>query len=146
MTKRLFSKAGLSLERLRTFARIAAAAGISNAAPGDANRQSQYSRQLKELEEFFGTELQRRERGRFELTSAGRELFQIVQSHFKAMEDLAERCADQNVEVSVGGGESFLQWLLLPGLAEFRAKHPTITLVLQNLRTEETVSRLIDGR
>jgi len=146
MTNSLFSKAGLSLERLRTFATIAEASGISNAAPGDANRQSQYSRQLKELEEFFGTELQRRKRGRFELTSAGRDLFQIVQSHFKAMEDLAQRCADQNVEVSVGGGESFLQWLLLPGFAEFRAKHPSITLVLQNLRTEETVNRLVDGR
>lgn len=146
MTKRLFAKAGLSLERLRTFAEIVAAAGISHAAPGDANRQSQFSRQLKELEEFFGAELLRRGRGRFELTPAGRELFQIVQSHFNAMEDLADRCANQNVEVTVGAGESLMHWLLLPGFAAFRARQPTTTLVLHNLRTDEIMNRLIDGR
>ena len=144
--KLLFAKAGLSLERLRSFVEVVSAGGISSAAPGDANRQSQFSRQLKELEEFFGAELRRRGRGRFELTPTGRELFQIVQSHFNAMEDLAARCANQNVEVSVGGAENLLHWLLLPGFAEFRAKQPTITLALQNLRTEETASRLIDGR
>jgi DNA-binding transcriptional LysR family regulator len=144
--KHLFAKTGLSFERLRSFAEIVRATGISNAAPGDSNRQSQFSRQLKELEEFFGAELLRRGHGQFELTPAGRELFQIVQSHFNAMEDLADRCANQNMEVTVGGGESLLHWLLLPGLTEFRAKHSTITLVLENLRTEETTSRLADGR
>lgn len=146
MTKRLFAKAGLSLERLRTFLEIVTAAGISSAAPGDANRQSQFSRQLKELEEFFGAELLRRGRGQFELTHAGRELFQIVQSHFDAMGDLADRCANRNVEVTVGAGESVLHWLLLPNFAAFRAQHPTTTPVLQNLQTEEITQRLIDGR
>lgn len=146
MPKRIFAKAGLSLERLRTFAEIVAAAGISNAAPGDYNRQSQFSRQLKELEEFFGAELLIRRRGRFALTSVGRELFQIVQSHFNAIEELANRCANQNVEVTVGAGESLLHWLLLPNFSEFRKRYPTTTLVLQNLRTIEIASRLLDGQ
>lgn len=146
MTKRIFSRTGLSIERLRTFSEVVAAAGISNAAPGDPNRQSQFSRQLKELEEFFGAELLRRARGRFELTNAGRELFQIVQSHFNAMEDLADRCASLNVEVTVGAGESLLHWLLLPSFAAFRDQHPAVTLVLQNLRTDEITRCLVDGR
>src|SRR2546428_681911 len=99
MNTRLFAKAGLSLERLRTFVAIVSAKGISNAAPGDPTRQSQFSRQLKELEECFGAELLVRGRGRFGLTPAGRELFQIVQSHFAAMENLADRCANRSVEI-----------------------------------------------
>ena len=55
---------GFTIERLRTFCRIAAAGSIAQAAKGDSTRQSQFSRQLKELEEFFGTELARRGRGR----------------------------------------------------------------------------------
>ena len=66
---RLFSKSGLSLERLRTFCEVATAGGISNAVPDDPTRQSQFSRQLKELEEFFEAKLLIRKRGRFELTA-----------------------------------------------------------------------------
>ena len=146
MTSRLFAKTGLSLERLRTFCEVVSAAGISNAAPGDSNKQSQFSRQLSQLEEFFGAELLRRGHGSFELTPAGRELFQIVQSHFTAMGDLADRCAHQNVEVTIGAGESLLHWLLLPTFAAFRALQPSTTLVLQNLQTDEITARLIDGR
>lgn len=146
MTIHLFAKTGLSLERLKTFCDVVAAAGISNPAPGDSNKQSQFSRQLSQIEEFFGAELLRRGRGRFELTPAGRELFQIVQSHFTAMADLADRCANQNVEVTIGAGESLLHWLLLPTFATFRARHPATTLVLQNLQTDEITARLIDGR
>jgi DNA-binding transcriptional LysR family regulator len=146
MTRRIFARSGLSFERLRTFCEVVSAAGISKAAPGDPNRQSQFSRQLKELEEFFGAELLRRTHGRFELTSAGRELFKIVKSHFNALEDLADRCANENVEVTFGAGESLLHWLLFPCLAEFRRKHPTIALVLHNLRTDEIANRLCDAR
>lgn len=146
MTKFHFAFAGLSIERLTTFCKVVDAGGISNAAPGNSNQQSQFSRQLKELEEFFGTELLRRRRGRFELTPAGRELFQIVQSHFTAIEDLAKRCSNQNIELAIGAGESLLNGLLIPNFAAFRLRHPTITPVLQNLRTEEITQRLIDGR
>src|SRR5437867_2102761 len=101
MTTCLFAKAGLSLERLRTFIAIVSAKGISNAAPDNPTRQSQFSRQLKELEDCFGAELIVRGRGRFALTAAGRDLFQIVQSHFAAMENLADRCANRSVEMTI---------------------------------------------
>ena len=146
MTRRLFSKSGLSLERLRTFSEVVAAGGISHAAPGDPNRQSQFSRQLKELEEFFGAKFLHRGGGRFELTPAGHELFRIVQLHFKALEDLAGRFAAENIEISIGAGESVLHGLVLPNLAELRRRHPAVTLTLHNLRSEEIADRLLDGR
>jgi DNA-binding transcriptional LysR family regulator len=146
MSKRLFARAGISLERLRTFLEVVVAGGISHAAPADSTRQSQFSRQLKELEDFFGAELLRRTRGNFELTPAGRDLFQIVSSHFDALEELADRCAKENVEVNVGAGESLLHGLVLPCISEFRAKHPKTTLVLHNLRNADISKGLLNAR
>lgn len=74
MHERLFAQAGLSLERLRTFCEVAAAGGIAVAADNNPNRQSQFSRQLRELERFFGVELIYRGRGHLRLTAAGSEL------------------------------------------------------------------------
>src|SRR5438876_8623230 len=60
MFENLSAQSGLSLERLKTFREIVAAGGITAAAGDDSNRQSQFSRQLKELERYFGVELLRR--------------------------------------------------------------------------------------
>ena len=63
---------GFTIERLRTFCRIAEAGSISLAAKGDLTRQSQFSRQVKELEEFFGTKLVERAGKTIRLTEDGR--------------------------------------------------------------------------
>src|SRR5437870_13546064 len=109
MRESLFAKSGLSLDRLRSFAEIVQAEGITAAAKGDPNRQSQFSRQLKELEEFFGAELLERGRGRFALTSVGKALHEIVQMQFAALDELRRTCAEIPVELSIGAGESLIQ-------------------------------------
>ena len=53
----LFSKGGLSLDRLRNFVLISEAGGLSRAAGRDPTRMSLFSKQIKELESFFGTSL-----------------------------------------------------------------------------------------
>ena len=63
----LFSKAGLSLERLKTFIEVVEARGFTAAAKGDPTRQSQYSRQVRELEAYFGVELLVREQECFSI-------------------------------------------------------------------------------
>jgi DNA-binding transcriptional LysR family regulator len=142
----LFSKGGLSLERLRSFAEIVEAQGFTAAARGDPARQSQYSRQLRELEEFFGVELVTRGKGRFALTTAGRELHRLVRFHFASLEELRHTCAGRPVEISLGAGDSLLQWHVLPRLAQIRAKLPNVVWTLLNCQTEESISQLIDGR
>lgn len=57
MFTKLLSKGGLSLDRLRALLEVGAAGSIVKAAGGDPVRQSQYSRQIKELEDFFQTKL-----------------------------------------------------------------------------------------
>ena len=78
MFEDLFAMSGLSLERLKSFADIVAAGGISAAAGDDSNRQSQFSRQLKELERYFGVELIKRGRGPMKLTPAGEQLHRVI--------------------------------------------------------------------
>ena len=53
MFSRLFATAGLSLDRLRAFVEVGACGSIVKAAGGDPVKQSQFSPQIKELEDFF---------------------------------------------------------------------------------------------
>ena len=71
---RLFTKKGLSLERLAALVEVAAAGGIANAAPDNINRQSLICRQLGELERYFRIELKSKSGKSVELTAAGKKL------------------------------------------------------------------------
>ena len=57
MFARLFAESGLSLDRLKALVEVGAAGSIVKAADGDPVKQSQYSRQIKELEDFFRVKL-----------------------------------------------------------------------------------------
>jgi len=145
MYENLFAQAGLSLERLKTFREIVAAGGITAAAGEDSNRQSQFSRQLKELERYFGVELLRRGRGPAELTDPGQRLYEIVGHTLRALEEFRGTCAGQPVELVVGAGESLIQWLLLPRLPGLAKAHPRLAVTFQNLKTDEILHQLQDG-
>jgi len=145
MFEKLFAQSGLSLERLKTFREIVAAGGITAAAGDDSNRQSQYSRQLKELERCFGVELLKRGRGPIELTDAGQQLYEIVGHALRALEEFRGTCAEQPVELVVGAGESLIQWLLLPRLPGLAEAHPRVAMTFQNLKTDEILHRVLDG-
>jgi DNA-binding transcriptional LysR family regulator len=145
MFENLFAQSGLSLERLKTFREIVAAGGITAAAGDDSNRQSQFSRQLKELERYFGVELLKRGHGPAELTDAGQRLYEIIGHTLRALEEFRSTCAGQPVELVVGAGESLIQWLLLPRLPGLAEAHPRLAVTFQNLKTDEILHRLLDG-
>lgn len=145
MHERLFAHAGLSLERLRTFREIAAIGGITAAAHNDPNRQSQFSRQLKELEKFFGVELIRRGRGPLCLTSAGRQLQAVAGVALRGLEDFQASCRSQPVELTVGAGESLIQWWLLPRMPTSATLGKNLMLVFENLRNEDILSGIKSG-
>lgn len=145
MFENLFAQSGLSLERLKTFREIVTAGGITAAAGDDSNRQSQFSRQLKELERYFGVELLKRGRGPAELTDAGQRLYEIIGHTLRSLEELRGTCAGQPVEIVVGAGESLIQWLLLPRMAGLAEAHPRLAVTFQNLKTDEILRSLLDG-
>jgi DNA-binding transcriptional LysR family regulator len=145
MFENLFAQSGLSLERLKTFREIVAAGGITAAAGDDSNRQSQFSRQLKELERYFGVELLKRGRGLAELTDAGQRLYEIIGHTLRALEEFRTTCAGQPVELTIGAGESLIQWLLLPRLSGLAEAHPRIAVTFQNIKTDAIIRDILDG-
>jgi DNA-binding transcriptional LysR family regulator len=141
----LLSQGGLSFDRLQSFCLVAQAGGVTKAARGDPARQSLFSRQIKELEEFFGTELIRRKGRGIVLTDAGARLNVITRECFASLLDFKSQCKDQPVEVVIGAGESVIQWLLMPRLDRIRERIPNVRLKFLNLPTGEAVKRLVDG-
>jgi DNA-binding transcriptional LysR family regulator len=110
----LFARQGLSIDRMRSFLAVAEAGGITKAAPGNPIRQSQFSRQIGELEEFFDLELIERRGRNIVLTAAGRELAGVVHETLARLKDVAANTPDARVDVSVGAGDSVIRWWIIP--------------------------------
>lgn len=146
MYERLFARQGLSLNRLRSFLLVVDAGSITLAAPGDAIRQSQYSRQISELEDFFGHELFAR-RGRTRaLTPAGERLARVVRHAFSGLGDVHAEAGGQRVTFALGAGDSLLHGLVIPRLGPALAKLSGAQISLVSLAGRDIVPRLDDGR
>jgi DNA-binding transcriptional LysR family regulator len=142
MNERLLARRGLSLERLENFCRVAETGGITKAAGGDPAKQSLYSRQIRELEEFFGAELIQRDGRGIRLTSTGRRLARLVREQFAALIDFQQETNAAPVSLSIGAGNSVLEWLLTPLLPRLRKELPSIEVALLNKRTHDIVRDL----
>lgn len=143
MHESLFARGGLSLERLQTFCAIVHARGITAAAGDDPGRQGQFSRQLRELERFFGAELVERGRGELRPTAEGEQLLRIASTTLSGLEDLLARTRAKPARLLIGAGESLIQWWLLPRLPK---SWPTnITPCFENLRNRDIARRLLEG-
>lgn len=140
---RLFSKGGLSMDRLRTLCELETAGSYAKIAPDDRARQSLFSRQISELEEFFGgVELVKRSGRGIEITKAGRELARAARVHFQQLEDFLTEHARQSTEFHIAAGNSILEWMVIPRLAALRKKHPGITFRFTDMRSNDIVDAL----
>ncbi len=142
MFENLFSQAGLSLDRLRSLVEIDTAGGISAAAPGDTIRQSQLSRNLSQLETFFGIELKRRVGKGIELTTAGQHLAGIAREHLRTLEGFLDSASEMPPEIRIAAGHSTLEWLVLPKLAQMKNRAGSPHLFIESLRSHQVVERL----
>ena len=141
MYKSLFIKSGMSLDRLRVLLEIDEAGGIAKAVGKNPVRQSQYSRQLKELEEYFEVELTRRDGKCLVLTQPGRKLAEIIRQNFKSLADFAAECTNEPIVYHLGAGDSLIYWKILPRMGVFQKAFPTVTVSIRNLQT----AQIIDG-
>lgn len=140
----LLAVGGLSLDRLRNFCLIAEAGGLTRASGGDLARLSLYSRQIKELETFFGVELKRRAGKGIVITDAGRELARLARAHLIGLDDFKRTVRAQPQRISIAAGNSVVEWLLLPHLANLRARLPKTALEFHNERTQTIIEKLRD--
>src|SRR5882757_1637877 len=118
MFEPLFAERGLSLDRLKVLIEVRDAGSIAQAAPGDPVRQSQYSRQLRELSEFFGSEVAQRRGKILKLTPEGERLAELARDQLRALADFRSECRQQSVVFTLGAGDSLIQWLVIPRLGK----------------------------
>jgi len=145
MYQKLLSQAGFSMERLANFCSVADAGSIAAVAKGDPSRQSLISRQIRELETFFGVELVRRVGRGLELTDAGRELAAIGRQNFHGLSDYAARCRKQDWTVRIVTSNSIAQWVLLPRLKAVGEALPNVRFEIFHEQTREMVARTREG-
>ncbi len=136
---------GLSLDRFAAFLAIADAGGLARAAPGEPVRQSQLSRQLKDLETALEQQLFVRTGRGLTLTPAGFELSRVVRSLAQGLDDVA--AAERGVvKVSLSAGDSVLQWVVLPKLRLLEKSLVGIELAVEAAGADGTVNALLEHR
>jgi DNA-binding transcriptional LysR family regulator len=117
MFARLFAESGLSLDRLKALLEVSAAGSIVKAADGDPVRQSQYSRQIKELEDFFRIKLMERHGKGTRLTSSGKELARISRFFMLGLSNFQRGCLAEEQTFRICASPTFIQQFLLPTLS-----------------------------
>lgn len=144
MFARLFAQSGLSLDRLRALVEVGARGGIVRAAEGDLARQSQYSRQLKELEDFFQIALVERHGKGVRLTAHGKELARISRFFLLGLSNFQRGCLAEGQTYRIGAGATFLSTFLLPLLAKPGANAPDVRFTVETVTDTEAERRLHD--
>jgi DNA-binding transcriptional LysR family regulator len=144
MFARLFAQSGLSLDRLRALVEVGAAGSIVRAAGGDPARQSQYSRQLKELEDFFQTGLVERHGKGIRLTDGGRELARISRFFLLGLSNFQRGSLAEGQTYRIGAGPTFIASFLLPILAEPGCAQSGIRYAVETVLGDEVERRLHD--
>lgn len=142
MFARLFARSGLSLDRLRALVEVGAHGSIVRAAEGDLARQSQYSRQIKELEDFFQVALVERHGKGVRLTARGRELARISRFFLLGMSNFQRGCLAAGQTYRIGAEATFLHTFLLPALAVLGDERGDIRFVVETAGSREVERRL----
>ena len=146
MFNQLFSRRGLSLERLKTLMEIQHAGSIAKAAGGDPIRASLQSRQLRELAEFFGCELAAREGRHLRLTREGLRLADFTREFLLQMADFEASCQKAHAGYSIAAGDSLIQWLVIPRIATIVDALPEVRLGTFSMQTTEIVRQVNESR
>ena len=122
---------GLSIERLESFLAIAEAGGIAKAAPGNPSRQSQLSRQLREVQAALRVRLVAPAGRGVALTAEGVRLRAVLRDLLAGLAAVSQAGAVQPQEVTLAAGDSVLRWLVLPRLAAALAPDAGVRLTLR---------------
>jgi DNA-binding transcriptional LysR family regulator len=137
---------GLSLDRLRNFLAFAEAGSIAKAAPESLVRQALISRQIGELEQYFGTELTVRRGKTLALSEAGERLRVLTRAQFDDLSEFQKVQLGQRRNFSLGAGASILEWLVVPCVAGIRSVLGDAALRLSSQRSSELVASIRDGQ
>jgi DNA-binding transcriptional LysR family regulator len=144
MFPKLFAESGLSLDRLKALVAVGAAGSIVRASAGDPVRQSQYSRQIKELEDFFHTRLIERHGKGVRLTPGGKELARISRFFLLGLSNFQRGGLKEEQIYRIGAASTFISQILLPVLADARSIKSGIRYSVETAGDDDIERRLHD--
>lgn len=135
---------GLSLDRLETLTRIVAEGGIALAAGGDPNRQSQFSRQLAELEGWFGLPLLDRSTTPNRPTAEALRIAASTEAFLRELDGIREAAGAGRRTVVFGAGERMLRSYLIPWAG--RLPQDGLRFIFRNLSSRSIRAELVGNR
>ena len=109
-----FDAKGISIDRLRSFCAVVEHGSITSAVGDDPVRQSQFSRQIKELEQAMEVRLFERRNRRLIPTAAGRSLALLTQRYFDAVLAICRESTTERRKLTVVAGDSVLEGFIMP--------------------------------
>jgi DNA-binding transcriptional LysR family regulator len=136
---------GISIDRLNTLCAVVEAGTIVAAAGPGLNRQSQFSRQLKELEKALGVDLFDRVGKTLRPSATGRRVTLAIQTFFGALDDIMDAAQAQAETVRLGAGEAALRWFVMPHLGELMSGDPPLRFEVHSLSTESALREVLAG-
>jgi len=145
MFQNLLSQSGISLERLASFCDVAELGSIAAAAKNEPARQSLISRQIRELQEYFGVELVRRKGRGLELTDSGKELAAVGRENFKGIKDFAAHCKESEWTVQIVASNSVAFWHLVPAIKSLQAQAKGVRFEIHHEQTREMANATREG-
>lgn len=145
MFENLLNRSGLSHDRLKNFLLVAEAGSMVAASEGDPIKQSLYSRQIRELEEFFGAQLTQRKGKSISLSPSGRRLAGLIREHFQGLSDFLKEQHQLPKQFVFAAGASILDWLLIPTIKQIREVLEGASLRMENHRSKHCVEAIREG-
>ncbi len=132
------------MDRLETLAGIVTRGGIARSADGDGNRQSLFSRQIKELEGWFGCDLLDRTVVPARPTAVAERIAASTEAFLRELDGIREEAGGGRKTVVFGAGERMLRGYLIPLTARIRRKN--LRLVFRNLNSRSVRAELLAKR
>jgi hypothetical protein len=150
---------GWSLERLRSLCLVVDSGGVAGAIRSERLRgtnvaATQLHHQVRELESAFGPLVVRNRarhnrmvvdgNGRVACTAAGIRLLALARMTLKGLADIAQENLDGVLELSLGAGDSFLQWWAVGRLGH-ALESRRVALSLRALNLRQAADAVQDG-
>jgi len=141
------SGAGVDLDQLRYFLRVAERQNFTRAAEDLAISQPALSRSIQKLEEELGQPVFERKTRSVALTDAGTLLQSRAQHVLRILEDTKAEITDdgQSGRVRVGAIPTIAPYFLPKNLREFAKKYPKATLTVQENTTDALLKCCAQG-
>lgn len=135
-----------SLGRLKTLIEVKNAGYISKAANQNTTTAALYSRQIGELESFFGKVSLKAKNGKLKgLSPEGIELAEIAETFLNSMQNFQDKVDGIVPSITIGSGETFLSSVLLPCFSKLKEYSINSRISLCNMRSSELPNALDKG-